>query len=162
MYELEAELGAILNALRVEYRKENLIKDISVQFVMHTFGVIACGINRADYRLVDTTINEQYGGWRVVYVTTNDDIVEKRDEINWTLMRRGYLMWVRHNHTDAQFKRLMFDGNFANKIINKRLKIWGDDPKYRYLAECDEFARGQGRISEYLAKEPGYFDNMPE
>ena len=162
MYELEAELGAILNALKVEYRKEALIKDISVQFVMHIFGVIVCGINRADYKLVDTTITDQYKGWRVVYVTTNDNISEKRDEIVWTLMRGGYLMWVRHNHTDSQFKRLMFDGNFANKVINKRLEIWGDDPKYSYLVECDKFAIGQGRISEYLAKEPGYFDNMPE
>ncbi len=163
MHELEARLEENLRAKRVEYRKEHLIKDISVQFVVEKFGVIVCGINRLDYKLVDTAVGDQYKGWRTVYVTTYDDINEKDDEILWALMRSGYITWLRNQLlTSTQFKRLMFDGNIAHKIIDKRLKIWGDDPKYRYLKECDAFAKGQGRISEYLSKEPSFFDFMPE
>jgi len=99
MYELEALLEANLRALRVEYRKEYLIKDISVQFVVEKFGVIVCGINRMDYKLVDTAVGDQYKGWRVVYVTTYDDMNEKRDEVLWTMMRGGYLTWLRHHLT---------------------------------------------------------------
>lgn len=160
--ELEANLGSILLALRVKYRKIYLIKNISVQFIVEQFGLVVCGINRMDYKLVDVAVTDQYKDWEVVYVTTNDDMNEKREEILWSLMRCGYLMWLRHSHTDSQFKRLMFDNNLAHKIINKRLEIWGDLPKYRYLVECDNFAKGQGRISEYLSKEPGYFDYMPK
>lgn len=162
MQELEARLGAVLGAFRVEYRKESIIRDISVQFVVEQFGVIVCGINRTDYKLVDTAIGDQYDGWRVVYVTTYDNVDEKRDEILWALMRSGYISWLRHSVTDSQFKRLMFDGNIAHKIIDKRLELWGNSPKYRYFIEGDTFAKGQGRISEYLSKEPGFFDFMPE
>lgn len=162
MYELEAELGAILSALRLEYKKVSLIEGISVQYVMDTFGVIVCGINRADYVVVDQTLEKEYKDWHLVYVTTFDDINEKRYEIIWTLMRSGYLTWLRQSVNDSQFRRLMFDGNFANRILNKRLEVWGDKPKFRYLVTNDLFAKGQGRVSEYLAKEPGYFDYMPE
>jgi hypothetical protein len=162
MYELEAILEANLRALRVEYRKEYLIKDISVQFVVEKFGVIVCGINRMDYKLVDTAVGDQYEGWRIVYITTYDDMNEKRDEVLWAMMKSGYLMWLRHSLTSPQYRKLMFDSNIAHKVINKRLTMWGDDPKYRYLKECDAFAVGQGRISEYLAKEPGFFDYLPE
>lgn len=162
MHELEALLESNLRALRVEYRKEHLIKDISVQFVVEKFGVIVCGINRLDYKLIDTAVGDQYGGWRVVYITTYDDMNEKRDEVLWAMMKSGYLMWLRHSLTTTQYRKLMFDDNIAHKVINKRLTMWGDDPKYRYLKECDVFAAGQGRISEYLAKESGFFDYMPE
>ncbi len=162
MYELEAELGAILSALRLEYKKTSVIEGISVQYIIDTFGVIVCGINRVDYALVDQALDKEYKDWRFVYVTTFDNINEKRYEIVWALMRSGYLSWLRQSLTDSQFKRLMFDSNFANKILEKRLEIWGDKPKYRHLVSSDLFAKGQGRISEFLSKEPGYFDYMPE
>ncbi len=162
MDELEAQLGAILNALRVDYKKLNLIKGVSTQFIMDSFGVIICGINRADYKLIADTVEDIYKGWRIIYITTQDNLLEKKEEIVWSLMRSGYLKWLRHNCTDSTFRNLMFDGNFANKIINERLKRWGDAPKYKYFREADEFAKGQGRISEYLSKEPGFFDFMPE
>ena len=162
MHELEAEVGAILGALRLEYKKISIVEGISTQFVVNTFGVIVCAINRADYTVVDQGLEKDYKGWRIVYLTTFDNINEKRYEIIWALMRSGYLTWLRQNVTDSQFKRLMFDGNFANKILEKRLEIWGDNPKYKFLVGSDMFAKGQGRISEFLAKEPGYFDYMPE
>ncbi len=159
--ELEAKLGAILSALRVEYKKVSLIKDISVQFVLDRFGMIVCAINRMDYKLIDTAVSDQYQGWEVVYITTQDNLDEKRKEVLWSLMRCGYITWLRYSLTDSQFRKLMFESNLAFEIINKRLEIWGDLPKYRYLVECDTFAKSQGRISEYLSKEPGYFDHMP-
>ncbi len=162
MYELEAILESNLRALRVEYRKEYLIKDISVQFIVEKFGVVVCGINRMDYKLVDTAVGDQYKGWRVVYLTTYDDMNEKRDEVLWALMRSGYLMWLRNSFTTTQYRNVMFEENWAHKIISKRLEMWGDSPKYRYLKERDDFTKGQGRISECLSKEPGFFDYMPE
>jgi hypothetical protein len=162
MHELEAELGAILGALRLTYRKISVMEGISTQFAVDAFGVIVCAINRLDYAIIDQALEKDYKGWRAVYVTTFDDINEKRYEIIWELMRSGYLTWLRQSVTDSQFRRLMFDGNLANKILEKRLSIWAEQPKYRYFIDSDTFAKGQGRISEFLSKEPGYFDYMPE
>jgi hypothetical protein len=162
MNELEANLGATFKALQVDYRKMELIKSVATLFVLNVFGIAVCGINRRDYKLVDTALKDAYKDWRVSYVTTQDNFSEKKDGIIWELMRSGYLRWLRNNCSDSQYRKMMFEGGFANKILNARLKMWGDLPKYRYLRECDEFAKGQGRISEYLSKEPAFFDFMPE
>lgn len=162
MNELEASLGATLNALQVEYRKTELIKNVATLFVINIFGVAICIMNRRDYKLVDNALKEAYKDWRIIYITIQDNFSEKKDKIIWQLMRSGYLRWLRSACSESQFRRMMFEGGFANKILNARLKMWGDLPKHRYLKECDEFAKGQGRISEYLSKEPAFFDFMPE
>ena len=162
MHELEAELGALLSALRLNYKRTAVIEGISVQYVVDVFGVIICGVNRADYAIVNQAIEKDYKDWRLIYITTFDNVSEKRYEIIWALMRGGYLKWLRESVSDSVFRNMMFYDNFANKIINKRLEIWGDKPKFKYLVNNDLFAKGQGRISEYLSKEPGYFDHMPE
>jgi len=162
MNELEANVHATLIALRVDYKKTELMRSIANIFLIDIFGVIVCTMYRKDYKLVDTTLKEPYKGWRIVYIIVQDNFLEKKNVIIWELMRSGYLNWLRNNCSDSQFRRMMFEGGFANKILNKRLEIFGDIPKYRYFRACDEFAKGQGRISEYLSKEPAFFDFMPE
>jgi len=163
MEELKANLGATFRALKVEYREMNLIKDTASLFLVEAFGVAICIMNRKDYRLADTALQETYKDWRVVYIAVQDNFLEKKDEIIWSLMRSGYLRWLRTEQcSDSEFKRMMFNGGFADKLLNARIKMWGDMPKYRYLKDCDLFAKGQGRISEYLSKEPAFFDFMPE
>jgi len=163
MDRLEANVGATLVALKVNYKKIELMKNIANIFIIDVFGVIVCTMYRKDYKLVDTALKESYKDWRVIYIVIQDNFLEKKDEIIWELMRSGYLRWLRTEKcSDSEFRRMMFDGGFATKLINKRLELYGDAPKYRYLKQCDEFARGQGRISEYLSKEPAFFDFMPE
>jgi hypothetical protein len=163
MEELKANIGATLIQLKVDYKEINVIKNTAALFTVDMFGVAVCAINRKDYSLVETALKESYAGWRIVYITSQDDYNEKKFEIIWDLMRSGYLRWLRSERcSDSEFRRMMFDGGFANKLLSERIKMWGDDPKYRYFKECDVFAKGQGRISEYLSKEPAFFDFMPE
>jgi len=163
MDELEANLNATLVALKVNYKKIGLMKNIANLFLIDSFGVLVCTMYRKDYTLVATALKDSYKDWRVIYIVVQDNFLEKKDEIIWELMRSGYLKWLRTERcSDSEFRRMMFNGGFANKLINKRLKLYGDAPKYRYLRLCDEFAKGQGRISEYLSKEPAFFDFMPE
>jgi len=159
---LEANLNATLIALQVEYKTMELIKNVANLFIIDTFGVVVCTMHRKDYKLINTALKKTYKGWRVIYIVVQDNFLEKKDEIIWELMRSGYLRWLRNNCSDSQFRKMMFEGGFANKIINERLKRYGDIPKYRYFKDCDVFAKGQGRISEYLSKEPAFFDFMPE
>ena len=119
MNALEANVHATLIALRVDYKKIELMKHIANLFLIDTFGVVVCTMYRKNYKLVDTALKEAYKGWRIVYIVVQDNFLEKKNEIVWKLMRSGYLRWLRNNCSDSQFRRMMFEGGFADKILNK-------------------------------------------
>jgi hypothetical protein len=158
--ELEEKIATMLYAFRVEYAVYRLIKSISVQCLVPLFGTLVCGLNRADYKLVDDSVKQAYPDWRVVYITTFDSMLEKKDEVLWALMRGGYMKWIRMNYPTA-FTQLVVMQGFGNKIINQRLKIWDGRSKYKFLIEDNEDAK-KYPATYVLATDPGFFDHMPE
>jgi hypothetical protein len=76
--ELEDYISIMLSQLRVTSKKLNLIRGISTQFVIEDFGLIICGINRVDYTQVNDTIIKNFPDWRIVYITTTDNVAEKK------------------------------------------------------------------------------------
>lgn len=158
--ELEERIAAMLYAFRVEHTIDRLIKSISVQCLVPLFGTVICGLNRADYKLVDDSVKQSYPDWRVVYVTSFDNILEKKDEVLWALMCGGYMKWIRMNYPVA-FTQLVIMQGFGNKIIDQRLKIWDDKSKHRFLIEDNEDAK-KHPATYVLATDPGFFDYMPE
>lgn len=159
--ELEIEIQIMLSALKVTARKHNLVKEVSVQFVIEEFGVIICGVNRADYSLVKDIVLKQFGpGWRVVYVSIQGSLHEKKDEIIWEMMRSGYMRYIRTKYP-RQFKELITMQNFGKKIVEKRLKIWDGAPKYRFLIEENKAVLKEA-VSYVLSIDPSFFDYMPE
>jgi hypothetical protein len=84
---------------------------------------------------------------------------EKTDEIIWDLMRAGYMTWIRKNYP-RQFKQLIVESNFGTKIIKKRLKIWDNEPRFRFLIEENEAALNQSAVY-LLSIDPGFYDFMP-
>jgi hypothetical protein len=85
-------------------------------------------------------------------------LIEKRDEIIWTLMRGGFMTYIRQNFP-RQFTRLIADG-FGDKIIKERLRRWADKPMYRFLIEEDIKAK-EVPTTMVLSMEPAFFDYMP-
>jgi hypothetical protein len=158
LIELESDIEITLRSLRVDFRKLYLVKDVSVQFVCEDFGVIVNAINRADYSYVNKVTIENFPNCRYVYITTFDDLLEAKDEIIWTLMQSGYMTYIRKEF-GRQFKDLMID-NFGNKIIDERLKRWGDQPKFKFFIEDNKEAR-QLPVNMVLSAEPSFFDMMP-
>jgi hypothetical protein len=159
--ELEDYISIMLSQLRVTFKKLNLIRGISTQFVIEDFGLIICGINRIDYAQVNDTIIKNYPDWRIVYVTTNDNIVEKKDEILWNLMRCGYMKWLRYTFPRQIKSIINGTENLGQKIIRERLRIWADKPKYKFLINDNKIALENGMLRE-LTNDPSFFDYMPE
>jgi len=158
--ELKTSIQIILRTLRVDYKETSLIKDVSFQFIVEEFGAIISGINRADYKIVKDTVELQFKDWRLSYFTTFDNVNEIKEAIVWELMKGGYMRWVRFNYP-RQFNNLIAMEGFGRKIIDQRLKLYGDKPKYRFLIEDNEDAK-KSADAYILSIDPGFYDSMPE
>jgi len=158
LIELESEIEIILRSLRVNFRKVNLVKNVSVQFICEDFGVIVNAINRSDYAYINKVTMENFPNYRYMYISTFDNLLEAKEEMVWTLMQSGYMKFIRVNFI-RQFTELILD-NFGNKIIDERLKRWGDQPKFKFFVEENKEAR-QLPVTMVLATDPAFFDMMP-
>lgn len=158
LVELESEIEIILRSLRVSFRKTSVVKEVSVQFVCEDFGVVVNAINRSDYAYINKATKENFPNYRYIYISTFDDLLEAKEELIWTLMQSGYMKFIRTNFI-RQFTELVMN-NFGNKIIDERLKRWGDQPKFKFFVEENKEAR-QLPVTMVLATDPAFFDMMP-
>lgn len=161
MAELEEQIAVVLRNFFISYQKLNLVRGVSVQFIVEDFGVIVCGINRMDYVQIDDAVTNQFPDWRVVYITTHDSMMEKKYEVLWALMRGGYMRWLRFNFPRQVKNVLLGPDNLGQRIIEERLRVWGDKPKYRFLVEDNMVVLRNGLLREYT-RDQGFFDYMPE
>lgn len=159
LFELEADIDIMLRILKVPFKQRVLVKDVSSQFVAEDFGVVVSAINRSDYAFILRALQEELPGYRYVFISPHDDMVEAKDELIFALMQSGYMKYIRTNFS-RQFTDLVSLQNLDRKIIDERLKRWGDEPKYRYLVEENKMARGAS-ATMILATEPGFYDYMP-
>ena len=159
--ELDDHIAIMLINFMVEFKKINLVRGISSQFIISDFGVIVCCINRADYSQVKDAIVGQFDHWRVVYITTNDNILEKKYDILWALIKSGYMKWLRYNYPRQVRNLLTGVENLGQRIIDERLRIWGNKPKYRFFVEDNKLVLRNG-ISRELTNDPSFFDYIPE
>lgn len=160
MTELEDAIIIMLHALRLDYKVDRVIKGISVQFVIKQFGTIVCGLHRQDYKLVDDQVKQSYPDWRVIYITTFDNMLEKKEEVIWKLMEGGYMRWVRTTYP-RPFNELVVMQEFGKKIIKRRLEIYKNKPRYNFLVEDNEDAINYPATT-ILSWDPGFYDYMPE
>ena len=157
--ELEAEVAISLQSLRVPTKKIVPVPDVSVSFISEEFGTIISVINRADYSFINNTLHNSHPNYRYVYISTYDDLIEKRSELIWSLMEGGFMKFIRQNFP-RQFQHLVTDG-FGNKIIKERLRRWANKPMYSFLIKENEEAKVVP-VTMILAQEPAFFDYMPE
>lgn len=159
--ELESNISTMLNQFMLRFRKFTILKGVSTHFVVEDFGLIVCCINRVDYAQVSDSLNEQFKDYRFFYVTTNDNIMEIKYKILWDLMRSGYMKWLRYKFPRQVRNVINGPDNLGQKIIEERLRIWADRPKFRFLIE-DNNAVLKTSILRELANDPSFFDYMPE
>ena len=159
--ELEDHVSIILNQLMVKYLKHVLIKGVSVQFNIQDFGLVISCMDRTDYAQVSTKIQENYKDWRVIYITTNDNLIESKFKILWALMRGGYMKWLRYTYPRQVKNVLNGPENLGRRIIEERVRIWGGKQKYIYLINDNIVALKNGVLQE-LNSDPSFFDYMPE
>ncbi len=153
------DVGIILGALRVSYNVTSIIKDITTQYVINDFGVVVSVIKAGDYAIVNEKLDSVLKHYRKVFVSEADDLSEKRYEIVWELMRSGYMRWLRYSYTSG-FPNLIDTDNLGNRIIDERLRIWADKPKYKFFIEDNIEAKKSG-FRRVLTQDPSFFDHMP-
>jgi hypothetical protein len=158
---LESDISLVLHNFMVRSKKIYLTRDNSVQFVIQDFGLIVSAMDRMDYAQVKDIILNKFEGWRVVYISPTDNILEKKYDILWSLMRCGYMKWMRSNYPRQIERILSGPDNLGNRIINERLRIWAEKPKFNYLIE-DNKAALKNNIRRELTADPSFFDYMPE
>ena len=160
MQELEEDVALMLNQFRVSVRRTTM-KDTSVQFVVDDFGLIICCIDRLDYTQIDDIVSNKFEGWRAVFISTSDSMTEKRYEVLWALIRCGYMKWLRYSFPRQVKNVLAGHDNLGQRIIEERLRIWNDKPKFKYLIDDNKVALKNGVRLE-LSNDPSFFDFMPE
>ena len=159
--ELETHVTIMLKQLYVKHRKINLVKEVSSQLIVDDFGLIVCCINRADYAQVSDVVSDKFKDWRMLFITTNDNILTKKHEVIWALMRCGYMKWLRYNFPRQVKNVLNGADDLGRKIIEERLRVWGDKPRYKWFVEDNRVAFHNGILRE-LTSDPSFFDYMPE
>jgi len=158
--ELEASLTMMMNAFRVGYKLDRIIKSISVQFVVHQFGLVVIGFIASEYKIILDSVNQKYPDYRKIFISNEDNLLEKKDEVLWALSQGGYLKWLRSKYS-RDFKNLVVMQEFGRKIIEQRLRIWNKSMKYNYLIEYNESALRQP-ATYMLSIDPSFYDFMPE
>lgn len=158
--ELTSDVKTLVSALHIPYTEFSVGNGIPTGFRVDLFGTIVMGIDRKDYSHALSKLHLEYKGYRLFFITSSDNFVEKKDELIFDLMRSGYIRFIRLKYPNL-FTNLLNDHNYARKIINERLKVWGDTPKFQFLAEENKEAINQA-VSYIEAVDPSFFDYMPE
>jgi len=159
--ELEEHVSIMLNQLKVSSKITNILRNVSSQFLIEDFGLIVCCINRVDYAQASNSINENFKDWRVIFITTNDNLLEVKDKVLWSLMRGGYMKWLRYTFPRQVKNTLIGIDNLGRKIIDERLRLWKNKPKYKFFIEDNLLALKNG-VQRELVNDPSFFDYMPE
>jgi hypothetical protein len=70
------------------------------------------------------------------------------------------MKWIRLTYP-RQFNKVIGLTDLGHKIIRKRLELWENKPKYKFLIEDNKDAL-LNSTSYVMALDPGFFDYMPE
>ena len=153
------EVELMLTTFRVPYKKGTLGGKHPNIFIVDTLGVVVSCIQPEDYSFMLNKLENNFKNFRYIFIATDDNLLEKKDEVLWDFMRSGYIRYIRLNYP-RQLTSILHQG-FNRKIINERLKVWGDKAKYKYLIQENKDSLNMP-ISAILNYDPAFFDYMPE
>lgn len=157
--ELQTEISILLTTFMVPYKRVPLGSNLSDGFDVLELGIVLVGIDPLDYSYTMQKLYGLFEGYRYIVITTNDSMLDKKDEIIWEFMRSGYIRYIRYKY-QRQFHNMIQQG-LGRRIITERLRIWGKNPKYKYLVS--ENVRCLDVSAPYLVtQDPAFFDFMPE
>ncbi|MCK5017728.1 MAG: hypothetical protein KAS32_11755 [Candidatus Peribacteraceae bacterium] len=102
-------------------------------------------------------------GWKLFLIdidkieTTPDYF---REDVMWYLIERGYMSFIRNSevgNNERIFKKFIIDARWGEKIIKRRLELYGKSPENTYMRlRMEEFLSiPMPKILSYF---PGFFD----
>jgi len=158
---LKTEIKSSLYALGLAgWEQLTLGHGVAEQYAIKNFGVVVCVVDKENISFVASKLYDFFSGWRVIYVTSIEELSIKKDELLWELARSGYFRWLRLTNY-RKFSSVLSTSNLANKIIKKRLSIYGNKQKYNFFRQEDESALKTSTV-QLLSMDPSFFDFIPE
>lgn len=83
------------------------------------------------------------------------------DDVFWYLIEHGYLMYVRdvEGNPSGLYNRIIVDLDWGQKILQRRLDLYGNDPKWRFKKiRTEEFLKYPTHF--LISRFPGVFDGL--
>jgi len=106
-----------------------------------------------------TKYEESSDDWNIVIIYPYDALALVRENIMWELAKGGFFHYLRTNYPNT-FHRMLAgrEGeDWHRKIINKRLELFGNKPKYNYFRALNKEGAPVSS-SQILSVEPGFYD----
>lgn len=98
--------------------------------------------------------------WWVVIIDPFDDLETKRLETLWQLVRGGYFHYIRTEYPNT-YKKMFTMFNYDKQLIDERLKLFGDKPKYNYFKRINSLFKDKSSLF-VMATDPGFYDFLQE
>ncbi len=157
---LASDVRTLVAALHIPYKTAKLGKDLPEACLIDIFGTVVIGIDARDYSQVLSLLHIKFKGYRLFFITSADDFVEKKDDLIFELMRSGYMRYIRIKFP-RQFEGLIGTHNYGRKIVQRRLDVWGGLEKFKFMTAENKEALNQSS-SYILSVDPSFYDYMPE
>lgn len=157
--ETSYDVEVLLKALKIPFSTTNVMRHITTQFIIDDLGIVLSVLNPSDYSTINERVNFLFKEWKLMYIASTTDVVDRRYNIIFDFMRSGYMKWLRRAYRN-QYVQIIETDNLGRRIIEERLRLWDNKPKYRlFIQENIEALKTSFR--RIVSEEPGFFDYMP-
>lgn len=148
-------LTRILNRLAISFKvREPGSPQLHV--IVPDFGIV--------FRFNTVASMSAFKGWDVIDVNLNE--LEVNDEefgenLMWLLISKGYMAYIREGESGRSglYKNLLINQNWGLKIIDKRLELYNNEPKNKFMIERNKRLRDFS-IHYILMHHPDFFDYL--
>ena len=145
-------LFVLVSQFNISYKQQNIGK--SAIFEIQKFGVKIVYLDGQEFdkRVLD--------GWYVAWIHPDYDLKEAREKIVWALVRGGYFHYLRTAYKKT-FGSMISSQGWDRLLIEYRMKLFKNEPKYAYQREINEDAIKMSP-SYLMSLDPGFFDWLVE
>jgi hypothetical protein len=145
----------LLRSLRLRYRERNK-GEKTFHITIDDFGIML--------RFNPRQPTHTFTGWDIVDVnmeTYENNPPEFGQNLIWLLISKGYFAYLRSPDMGhpTLFRRLLIKEGWALRIIDKRLELYDNLPKHKFMIEHNKRLRALS-ISYILTYYPDFFDYL--
>lgn len=150
------------------WRIVQLLRNLRLKYSEHNRGEVSYYITVDDFGILLRIGNKQilagYDGWDII------DVDLKAYELNpiqfgrdfmWLIISKGYMAYLRGvtERSSTLFRRLLIDEGWAYRIIDKRLELYKNEPRHKFMIDLNTQMRKQP-VHFILTYYPTFFDYL--
>lgn len=148
-------LTRILNRLALPFKVREA-GSMQLHVIVPDFGIV--------FRFSAATSMSAYKGWDIIDVDLNElEVSDMKfgENLMWLLISKGYIAYIREGDSGRAvlYKNLLINQNWGLKIIDKRLELYNNEPKNKFMIERNKRLRDFS-IHYILMHHPDFFDYL--